>query len=303
VTDPAAPRRRGAGRFSGAVRRAAADRAWLGLLPFLLFVGVFLGGPLYEVVHGAFTTDSNTLTLSNFSAVFGQSQYLLALKNSAILSLWTSIGPALFGLWLAAAVVSGNPHGLLRRIVSSASGVLAYFAGLPLAFAFIATIGATGVITVFLRSAFGFELTQHLSIDSLTVVGLAYFYFQIPLMVILISPALEGLRPEWDEAARNLGATRWQYLRLVAIPVLLPSFAGAELMLFGSAFSAYATALALDGGTLLFLPGKINFSLSNNVLTGQDRIAMALGAEMILVVMIVMVGYWFVQRRAGRWLR
>jgi putative spermidine/putrescine transport system permease protein len=273
------------------------------MLPFLLFVAVFMGGPLYEVIHGAFTDDSNRLTLSNFSAVFGQSQYLLALKNSAILSLWTSIVPALFGLWLAAAVVVGKPDGMLRRVVSSASGVLAYFSGLPLAFAFIATIGTTGVITVFLRSAFGFQLTEHLGIDSLTVVGLAYIYFQIPLMVILITPALEGLRPEWQEAALNLGATRWEYLRHVAIPVLLPSFAGAELMLFGSAFSAYATALALDGGTLLFLPGKINFSLSNNVLTGQDRIAMALGAEMILVVMIVMVGYWFVQRRAGRWLR
>lgn len=287
----------------GAVRRAGSDHAWLGMLPFLLFVGIFLGLPLYVVIHGAFTTENNGFTLSNFSQVFGESQYLLALKNSAILSLWTSIGPALFGLWLAAAVVAGKPNGMLRRIVSSASGVLAYFAGLPLAFALIATIGATGVITVFLRNNFGFELTQHLSIDSLAAVGIAYFYFQIPLMVILITPSLEGLRPEWDEAARNLGATRWQYLRLVAIPVLLPAFAGAELMLFGSAFSAYATALALDGGTLLFLPGRINFSLSNNVLTGQDRIAMALGAEMILVVMIVMVGYWLLQRRAGRWLR
>lgn len=287
----------------GAARRAGADHAWLGTLPFLLFVGIFLGIPLYVVIHGAFTTENNGFTLSNFSQVFGQSQYLLALKNSALLSFWTSIGPALLGLWLAAAVVAGKPDGMLRRIVSSASGVLAYFAGLPLAFALIATIGFTGVITVFLRNAFGFELTQHLSIDSLTGVGLAYFYFQIPLMVILITPAVEGLRPEWDEAARNLGATRWQYLRLVAIPVLLPSFAGAELMLFGSAFSAYATALALDGGTLLFLPGKINFSLSNNVLPGQDRIAMALGTEMILVVMVVMVGYWLLQRRAGRWLR
>jgi putative spermidine/putrescine transport system permease protein len=287
----------------GALRRRAADHAWLGMLPFLLFVGIFLGAPLYVIVHGAFTNENNGFTLDNFSQVFGQSQYLLALKNSAILALWTSIFPALLGLWIAAAVVAGKPDGLLRRIVSSASGVLAYFAGLPLAFALIATIGNTGVVTVFLRNSFGFELTQHLGIDTITTVGIAYFYFQIPLMVILITPSLEGIRPEWDEAARNLGATRWQYLRLVAIPVLLPAFLGAELMLFGSAFSAYATALALDGGTLLFLPGKINFSLSNNVLTGQDRIAMALGAEMIIVVMIVMVGYWLIQRRATRWLQ
>jgi putative spermidine/putrescine transport system permease protein len=122
-------------------------------------------------------------------------------------------------------------------------------------------------------------------------------------MVIFITPALEGLRPEWDEAARNLGASRLQYLRLVVVPVLSPSVIGATLMLFGSAFSAFATALALDGGTLVIVPGRINLALSNNVLPGQTQIAMALGAEMIGVVLIVMVGYWFVQRRAGKWLQ
>ena len=273
------------------------------MLPFLIFVGIFLGAPLYVVVHGSITTDTNQLTWSNFSTIFKEPAYTGALKNSAIMSLWTSLGPALMGLWLAAAVVAGNPHGLLRRIVTSASGVLAYFAGLPLAFVWIATFGTLGVITVFLRNSFHYNLAMHFNIDSLVGVGLAYFYFQIPLMVILISPALEGLRPEWEEAARNLGAKSWDYMRLVVIPVLLPSFIGAELMLFGSAFSAYATALALDGGGLAIVPGRINFELQNNVLPGQDRIAMALGAEMIIVVLIVMVGYWLVQRRAGRWLK
>ncbi|MCL2419078.1 MAG: ABC transporter permease subunit [Conexibacteraceae bacterium] len=272
------------------------------MLPFLIFVAAFLGGPLYVVVHGAFTTESNQLTLSNFQQVFSQPQYTQALKNSLILALWTAAGPALFGLWFAAAVVSGNPRGLLRRVVSSASGVLAYFAGLPLAFVWIATIGPLGVVTVLLKDLFGFNLTDHFSFSSIAGVGLAYFYFQIPLMIIFISPAIEGLRPEWDEAARNLGASRLQYLRLVVFPVLAPSVIGATLMLFGSAFSAFATALALDGGTLVIVPGRINLALSNNVLPGQDRIAMALGAEMIGVVLIVMIGYWLVQRRAGRWL-
>jgi putative spermidine/putrescine transport system permease protein len=272
------------------------------MLPFLLFVAVFLGGPLYVVIHGAFTTESNQLTLNNFQQIFSQPQYTQALKNSLILSVWTAVGPALFGLWFAAAVVAGKPNGMLRRIVSSASGVLAYFAGLPLAFVWIATVGPLGVVTVLLKDV-GFNLTAHFSFASIAGIGLAYFYFQIPLMVIFISPALEGLRPEWDEAARNLGASRLSYLRLVVVPVLSPSVIGATLMLFGSAFSAFATALALDGGTLVIVPGRINLALSNNVLPGQDRIAMALGTEMIAVVLIVMVGYWFVQRRAGRWLQ
>jgi putative spermidine/putrescine transport system permease protein len=277
--------------------------AWMGMLPFLLFVAVFLGGPLYVVIHGAFTTENNQLTLDNFQQIFSQPQYTQALKNSLILSTWTAIGPAIFGLWFAAAIVAGNPDGLLRRIVSSASGVLAYFAGLPLAFVWIATVGPLGVLTVVLNDLVGFNLSAHFSFASIAGIGLAYFYFQIPLMVIFITPAVEGLRPEWDEAARNLGASRFQFLRLIVFPVLAPSVIGATLMLFGSAFSAFATALALDGGTLVIVPGRINLALSNNVLAGQTQIAMALGAEMIGVVLIVMVGYWFVQRRAGKWLK
>ena len=61
-----------------------------------------------------------------------------------------------------------------------------------------------------------------------------YLYFQIPLMVLVILPALEGLRPAWREAAQNMGAGTWQYWRYVGGPVLFPSFLGCLLLLFGS---------------------------------------------------------------------
>jgi putative spermidine/putrescine transport system permease protein len=122
-------------------------------------------------------------------------------------------------------------------------------------------------------------------------------------MVILITPALEGLRPQWQEAAESLGASRWSYMRHVAIPVLSPAFIGSLLILFGNAFSAYATALALVGSTIPLVPAAINAAINGNVLVNQDRIALALGVEMIVIVLIIMVGYWMVQRRARRWLQ
>src|SRR2546423_12574126 len=134
-------------------------------------------------------------------------------------------------------------------------------------------------------------------------VGLCHVYFQIPLLVLLIPPALEGLRSEWQEAAQSLGASKLGYLRHVAVPVLLPSFVGASLILFGNAFSAYATALALVGSTLTIVPAQIDNALNGNVLVGADRLGLTLGAEMIIVVLIVMVGYWLVQRRARRGVR
>ncbi|MDE3134907.1 MAG: ABC transporter permease subunit [Acidobacteriota bacterium] len=298
TTEPAAPRRRG-------FTRSPASGAWLGMLPFSVYVLIFMGLPLYEVFHGAFTSDADQLTLHNFSTIFSSSQYWIPLKNSLILSAWTSALGAVFGTWLAAAVVASPPGSVLRRVVSSASGVLAYFGGIALAFMLIAAYGRApgGVLTTWLKDL-GVDLyTQGFSISSLFGVGIAYVFFQVPLMVILITPALEGLRPHWQEAAESLGASKLEYMRHVAIPVMAPPFVGALLVLFGNAFAAYATALALVGVTIPLLPAAIEAAINGNVLVNQDRIAFALGVEMILVVAIVMIFYWMIQRRARRWLQ
>jgi putative spermidine/putrescine transport system permease protein len=264
---------------------------------------VFLGIPLYVVLHGSVTTDSNQFTWSNFRTTWSSPSFRLAFKNSLILSVWTSVVGAFFGTWLAAAVVTARRGGLLHRIVQSASGVLAYFAGVQLAFAFIAALGLQGVVTVLIKH-FGVDLYAHgFNLYSMTGVGLCYVYFQVPLMVILITPALQGLRSEWEEAALNLGASKLGYLRHVAVPVILPSFVGGTLILFGNAFSAYATALALVGSTLSIVPAQIDDALNGNVLVNADRLGLTLGTEMIIVTLIVMTGYWLVQRRARRWLR
>jgi len=272
-------------------------------VPFAGYMVVFLGIPLYVVIHGALTTDSNQLTLENFKLTFSYPSFRLGFENSVILSLWTSLAGAVFGIWLAAAVVTARPGGALHRITQSASGVFAYFAGVPLAFAFLAALGQIGVATVLLKHI-GIDLYAHgFNISSMLGVGLCYVYFQVPLMIILITPALQGLRPEWQEAALGLGASKLSYLRHVAVPVLLPSVVGATLILFGNAFSAYATALALVGVTLDIIPAQIDNAINGNVLVNADRLGLALGVEMIFVILLVMVGYYLVQRRARRWLR
>jgi putative spermidine/putrescine transport system permease protein len=181
--------------------------------------------------------------------------------------------------------------------------VLAYFAGVPLAFAFIATLGRYGELTIILQHI-GINLNNtSFTVSSLTGVELAYVYFQIPLMVLLVTPALEGLRPEWREAATGLGASTFGYVRHVAAPVLAPAIIGAVLLLFGNAFAAYATAYALVGDTVQLVPGTIQNLMSGNVLVDENGIGLALGVEMIVLIALVMIGYAALQRRAGRWLQ
>jgi putative spermidine/putrescine transport system permease protein len=284
--------------------RVRTTRSWgaaLGLLPFVGYLVVFLGGPLYFVISGALSTQDGQPTLDNVVTSLTSPQYRAAFVSSLLLSAVTAVIGAVFGAFLAQAVLTGRPDGPLRRIVSTASGVLAYFGGVPLAFAFIAALGQTGLATVFLRSV-GVDLyASGFRIDSLTGLGLTYVYFQVPLMVILITPALEGLLPQWREAAENLGASAWSYWRFVALPVLAPALGGATLVLFGNAFAAYATALALTSGSIPLLPTAIASALSGNVLANQQNVGLALGLDMVVVIAVVMVGYLALQRRAARW--
>jgi putative spermidine/putrescine transport system permease protein len=273
----------------------------LALLPFLGYVFIFLLIPTITVVIGAFQ-ENGAFSLVNIRAL-GDGAALSALWKSVLLSGSTAVIGASLGALLTYLVVTSPPTSAFRRAVTSAAGVLAQFGGVTLAFAFIATIGFSGVITEFLKSAIGLDVFGSGWLFGLPGLILVYTYFQIPLMVIVFLPALEGLRPQWREAAVNLGATTWQYWTRIAIPMLRPAFLGAALLLFANAFAAYATAAALVSQGNPILPLLIRAGLTSEILLGQHNLAFALAFEMIIVVAVVMTAYGLLIRRTSRWLR
>jgi putative spermidine/putrescine transport system permease protein len=275
--------------------------AHLGLLPFLAYTGVFLGAPVVMVVLGAFQNNAGAFTTDNISAALSD-QFGRSFLTSIELSALTAVLGAVLGAILAQAVLGSRPDGLVRKVVSSASGVLANFGGVPLAFAFIATLGSIGIVTKAL-TALGLDIyAGGFRIFSFTGIAIVYIYFQIPLMVIVFTPSLEGMREQWREAAENLGATKWQYWRHIAGPVLLPPFLASLLLLFANAFSAYATAYALTSGVVPLVPIQIGSLVSGNVVADQQNLGKALGLGMIVVVALVMAIYNWMQRRTSRWL-
>jgi putative spermidine/putrescine transport system permease protein len=207
------------------------------------------------------------------------------------------------GALLAWLVVSRPAESLVRRTVLSLCSVLAQFGGVALAFAFLATIGLNGVLTLWVQEHLGWNLAGSGWLYGLPGLILVYTYFQIPLMVIVFLPALEGLREQWREAAVSLGASTWQYWREVAVPLLTPAFLGSALLLFANAFAAYATAAALVSQGSPIVPLLIRSALTSEVVLGQAGFAYALALEMIVVVAVVMVAYNLLVRRTARWLR
>ena len=275
---------------------------WLGVTPFFVYVGLFLLLPTVVIVAGSITAGDGSLTLANLTNI--QQAYLVkAFLNSFIVSLVSALIGAIGGALLAYAVATGNPRGALRRTVTSASGVLAQFGGVTLTFAFIATLGTIGFVTLFLKDRGLDVFANGVWLYELSGLILIYTYFQIPLMVLVFLPALDGIRPQWREATESLGGSTWHYWRYVAGPLLAPAFLGCTLLLFANAFSAYATAAALISQGGIIVPLQISNLFTSETGRAQPGLAKALALAMIVVVAIVMLLYALLQRRTSRWLR
>jgi putative spermidine/putrescine transport system permease protein len=257
--------------------------------------------PTLTVVATSFQSEDGGFTLANIRAL-GSEAALTALWHSLILAGSTALIGAVLGAVLAWLVVSAGPTSVLRRFTLAVSGVLAQFGGVTLAFAFIATLGFSGVLTEALRSWPGVDIFGSGWLFGLPGLIVVYSYFQIPLMVLVFVPALDGLRVQWREAAVNLGASTWQYWRHVALPLLTPAFLGSMLLLFANAFAAYATAAVLVSQGNPITPLFIRAALTSEILLGQANLGFALALEMILVVAVVMGLYALLLRRTSRWM-
>ncbi|MHA7968582.1 ABC transporter permease [Rhizobium sp. CAU 1783] len=276
---------------------------WIGVAPFAAFTLLFLILPTMKIVLGAFQNADGAFTLENIGGLFTPS-ILAAYWISIKISLASALLGCLIGFAMATAVILGGLPQWIRGPLLTFSGVASNFAGVPLAFAFLATLGPMGLVTVFLRSNFGFDLRAHLGFNLLSFWGLTvtYLFFQIPLMILIITPAIDGLKREWKEAASILGATNLQYWRMVAFPILLPSLLGTMALLFANAFGAVATAIALTGSSLNIVPILLFAQIRGDVL-GNPHLGYALAFGMIVVTGVANALYIWLRARSERWLR
>src|SRR5436309_10602650 len=275
--------------------------SWLGLVPFLLFCLLFEILPAIIIIQGSFTNnDTGARTLDNYKHMFSQASNLHAFQTSIYLSLVTALLGGLIGGFAAYGVYTLRT-GWLRNFLVGFSSIAANFAGVPLAFAFVATLGVTGFVTVALQKLFHVNIYDlGFSIYQFWGLVIVYTYFQLPLMILLTLPALSGLRPEWREAAINLGASNFTFWRRVGLPILLPSLIAATMLLFANSFGAFATAFALAQGGINIVPILINFVVNGNVIIDYG-LGNALAVGMIIILLVAVSLYTAMLRRVNTW--
>jgi len=273
---------------------------WLGTIPFLLFATAFMLLPASSLFIGSFQDAQGNFTLQNIIHLFRPNilhAYLLTIE----ISLVTAIGGGFFGFLLAYAVTQGGLSKNVRALLLTFSGVASNFAGVPLAFAFISTLGRVGLVTVILKTVFNVDLyNSGFNLYGFWGLSLTYLYFQLPLMVLIMTPALDGLKKEWREASEILGGNSWHYWHYIGLPILTPSLLATIILLFGNAFGAYATAYALTGGLLNLIPILIGAQIRGDVLH-DPNLGYALAFGMVIIMGCSIIGYSWLQRLAKRW--
>ena len=275
--------------------------SWLGLLPFLLFCLLFEILPAIIIILGSFT-DNNTgaATLDNYKHMFSQASNIHAFQTSIAISLVTALLGGLIGAFAAYGVYTLRT-GALHNFLVGFSSIAANFAGVPLAFAFVATLGVTGFVTVAIQKLFHVNIYDlGFSIYEFWGLVIVYTYFQLPLMILVTLPALSALRPEWREAATNLGASNFTFWRRIGLPILLPPLIAATMLLFANSFGAFATAFALAQDNINLVPILINFVVNGNVIV-DFGLGNALAVGMIIVLLVAVSLYTFMLRRFNTW--
>lgn len=271
---------------------------WLGLLPFGLFVSIFLIIPILVNLWETFRVDGS-FSLGNVARMF-KPQYMAAFASTFEIAIVSSVLGGIFGVILAWALVTAPKRSILGRVAQSFSVVASQSGGVPLAFAFIAALGTQGVVTQIVSNTTGWNLAEYFKLSSSSGVTLVYLYFQIPLMAILMMPAFSTIRVQWREAAQSLGATNTQFVRDIAVPILMPAVLGSTLVLFANAFSAYATAYALANNGINLVPILIGFMLSGNGLPDEGLAAALVTGMMFIVIIAMTLNYWL-GRRLRQW--
>lgn len=259
-------RRGGRGRLE---RRPAAAVA----VTVLFFVWLYL--PIAAVVLFSFNSVKSLATFEGFSTRWYVTFFH---DDSLIRSLTASL--LIAGISAAASLVLGTMLALgLDRVRSRTGRVVGAVTLLPLVTPEI----VTGVAALLFFTGLSMKL-------SLLTVTLAEITFSIAYVTVIVRGRLGSMDPQVEEAARDLGCTPWQGLRLVTLPALVPALVGAGLLVFALVFDDFVLAFFTTGVDPQPLPVRIYSSIRFGVspsINAVGSLMLAFSALLIVAALLL----------------
>ena len=237
--------------------------------------------PIVAVALFSFNSEKSLSVWSGFSTrwysdFFSNSALLESLAASLRIATVAALGSLVLGTMLALG---------LERITSRPARAVGAVTLMPLVTPEI----VTGVAALLLFTGLGFKL-------SLTTVTLAEITFSIAYVTVIVRGRLASISPEVEEAARDLGCTPWQALRLVTLPALFPALLGSGLLVFALVFDDFVLAFFTTGVDPQPLPVRIYSSIRFGISPAIN----AVGTLMLLVSGLLIVAALLLPRLFNR---
>ncbi|QGV77091.1 ABC transporter permease [Streptomyces ficellus] len=237
--------------------------------------------PIGVVVLFSFNSQKSLTVFKDFSSrwyeAFFRDQLLLdSLGMSLQVSLVATAGSLVLGVALALGLVRSRDR-------------LGSLAGLIMLIPLITPEIVTGVAAMLLFKGMGVPL-------STGTVMLAEITFSISYVTVILRSRIAALNPEVEEAAMDLGATRWQALRLVTLPALLPSILASAVLIFALVFDDFVLAYFTTGVD----PQPLSVRIYSAIRFGVQPTINAVGTLMLFGSIALIALALFIPRLFGR---
>jgi spermidine/putrescine transport system permease protein len=212
------------------------------VVSILLYAFLYL--PLAIIVTQSFNADRygtrwSGFTLGWYRAMFSSVEIRSALKMTAILAVSSTAISTLIGSLLG--------YGLARHRFPG-KPFLSQMLLLPIAVPDIVMAVSLLLFYALVRSWFGI-----FNLGLLTMI-IAHVTFQIPFVALIVRARLNGVDPSIEEAARDLGASRWQRLWHVTLPLLRPGIVGGALLAFTLSLDDFVVSFFTSGAGSATVP-------------------------------------------------
>lgn len=264
-------------------RKKQVDFWALTKLAIFLFICLTILYPISTVIIRSITNSEGKLTIANFVKFFTTKYYLDVLKNSLFVSTVTTLFSLVLGVFMAYVMTRYDIKAKkLINILVILSLMSPPFIG---AYAWIMLFGRAGFVTVLVKEWFGITLPTIYGKWGIISVFTMKMY---PYVYLFTSGAMGSIDASLEEAAENLGASKWSRLKDITIPVVMPSILAGAVMVFTSCISDFGTPMLIGQNykvlaTLVYEQYMSEIGTSSNFAAAVSMVVIALSALILIL--------------------
>jgi len=197
------------------------------IVTLLIFLLLFILYPLATLLIDSVFNSETGFTLDVFSRILSLSRFRVAFTNTLTLGLLTGVLSTLIGLLFAYVDVYMKVRSrVMKRLFNVVSMLPVVSPPFVLSLSMILLFGRSGLIT---RTLLGIYDSNIYGLKGIVVVQTLTFF---PVCYLMLKGLLRNIDPSLEEAARDMGASRWKVFTSVTLPLLLPGLGNAFLVTF-----------------------------------------------------------------------